>query len=151
MPAPPASLGCTIQTAETEYEHEGVTVEYEVYVDPDETKRQVIAGARNPDGRRCLGPESKTVRLVPHVIDRLRERLTSYEFEPLPQHEHVAEVTSTIEEAVEHAREVQERHDNSLTVTHVNGEPVPEGEEPVAEVTITEEDLADEGGEDNGA
>lgn len=150
MPGHPPGLGCTIQTSATEYEHEGVKVEYEVYVDPDETKRQVIAGARNPDGRRCLGPESKTVRLVPSLLDRLRERLTSYEFEPLPQHEHVAEVTSTIEEAIEHAREVQERHDNSLTVTHVNGEPVPEGETPTVEVTLGE-DAADEGGEANGA
>lgn len=146
MPAPPASLSCTIQTADVEYEHEGVTVEYEVYVDPDETKRQVIAGARNPNGRRCLGPESKTVRLVPSLLDRLRERLTSYEFEPLPEHEHVAEVTERIEEDVEHAREVQERHTSDLRITHVNGEPVPEGETPTVEVN-----LGDEGGEANGA
>lgn len=145
MPAPPASLSCTIQTSATEYEHEGVTVEYEVYVDPDETKRQVIAGARNPDGRRCLGPESKTVRLVPSLLDRLRERLTSYEFEPLPEHEHVREVTEVIEDAVEHAREVQDRHGDALRITHVNGEPVPEGETPTVEV-----DLGD-GGDANGA
>lgn len=144
MPAPPASLSCTIQTASTEYEHEGVTVAYGVYVDPDETKRQVIAGARNPDGRRVIGPESKTVRLVPSLLDRLRERFTSYEFEPLPEHEHVREVTEPIEEAIEHAREVQDRH--GLRITHVNGEPVPEGETPTVEVN-----LGDEGGDANGA
>jgi predicted RNase H-like HicB family nuclease len=141
MPAPPASLSCTIQTASTEYEHRGVTVGYEVYVDPDETKRHVIAGARNPDGRRCLGPESKTVCLVPSLVDRLRERLTSYEFAPLPEYEHVREVTETIEDAIDHAREVQERHTEDLRITHVNGEPVPEGETPTAEVN-----LGDEGG-----
>lgn len=136
MPAPPASLSCTIQTASTEYEHRGVTVEYEVYVDPDETKRQVVAGARNPDGRRCLGPESKTVRLTPSLVDRLRERLTSYEFEPLPEHEHVQTVTETIEDAIDHAREVQDRHTESLVITHVNGKPVPEDETATVEVNL---------------
>lgn len=140
MPRAPRSLACTIQTNNREYEHRGATIEYEIYVDPKERLRQVIGGVKNPDGRRAYGPVSETVRLKPGWYHRLRERLTSWEWEPLPKHEHVHHVTEKLEAYVDHVRDVQGRRGDDLRITHVNGEPVEPGETPEIEVTLGEED-----------
>lgn len=140
MPRAPRSWRCTIQTTTREYEHRDALIEYEVYVDPEETLRQVIGGVKNADGRRASRPVEEVEWLKPRWYHRLRERLTSWEFEPTPQHEQVQAVTEELEALVDHAREVQERRAESLRVTHINGEPVEEGETPEIEVTLGEED-----------
>lgn len=136
MPRAPHSLKCTIETNTCEYEHRGATIEYEIYVDPEETLRQVIGGVKNPDGRRAFGPVSETVRLKPAWYHRVLAWLTSWEWEPLPKHEHVQHVTEELEAFVEHAREVQDRRGDGLRITEVNGEPVEPGETPEIEVQL---------------
>lgn len=114
MPRAPRSLNCTVRVVWNRYRYRGVEVKYEVYVSPDETYRQVIGIGSNSASRMVIGPESKTVRLKPHLLHRLRERLTSWEFEPLPEHEHVHEVVGRIEREIERQRDVQDAHGSSF-------------------------------------
>lgn len=107
MPGPPPSWDCTVRLREREYEHRGATVEYEVYVDPDGTLRQVVGGVRDQETR-TYEWEDETHRLEPNLLDRARSLLTEYEFTPVPEHEHVQEVTAELEAKVDHIRDLQE-------------------------------------------
>lgn len=114
MPRAPRSLNCTIRVVWRSYTYRGVGIRYEMWVSPDEKYRQVIGKAATPAAGILVGHESKTVRLKPHLLHRLLERLTSWEFEPLPEHEHVHEVVGKIEREIERQMSVQDAHGSSF-------------------------------------
>ncbi|AGM11179.1 hypothetical protein M197_gp14 [Haloarcula hispanica tailed virus 2] len=110
------ALRANITVHEVAYRYEGGEVRYRVDEDADQEYRAVYGGAyREPDGER-VGSEVDGVRLTPTWTQRLRERLTSYEYEPLPEWRHVQRVTEELEAAIDTVREAESRHEDCEVV-----------------------------------
>jgi len=111
------ALRADLLTHDVEYEHGEGEVHYEVHEDADAQYRAVVASAYRENGSR-VDYEVLGVRLYPSWWERVKERLTSYEFEPPLEYELVHEATEQMEQAIDEVERAKSRH----TICDLKGE-----------------------------
>jgi len=95
------------------YEYRGGMVKFIVREDADGDYRCVSATAhRDADGDSRISGGFDGARLTPTWTERLRERLTGWEYEPVSESEQIRRACAVAEGEIDRIREAEERHDD---------------------------------------
>lgn len=109
------ALRADITVHEEGVEYRGGKIIYRVDIDDAGKYRCVLGKATLGDetvGRQCSG-----VKLRPSRIQRWRESLTGYEYEPVSEMDHVATILERLQRSIDRVVDAREGHEQSCDLT----------------------------------